>query len=214
MRADSSWDARDEKDSTMSDSATDFGDDAPPSASQDEIIARLVVDELYWDNRVDASKVQVEATDGVVTLTGHVPTCADRYSAEADARMIRGVVTVVNHIEVDRPKGVPDRELQSDVSTVLSWAPDVDATDINVSAKEGVVTLKGTVPSYWGKLRAHLLAAQTEGVIHVVDELAVTPSQNVTDREIAGSLLRRPKRCGLSRRSGCSRTDDGSRRGP
>jgi osmotically-inducible protein OsmY len=163
-------------------------EDLPPNASRDEIIARLIVDELYWDSRVDASKVQVEVDDGVVTLTGHTPTVADRYAAEADARTIAGVVTVQNRIEVDQPKIVPDIELAQNVTTVLDWTPDVDASDITVSAKEGTVTLRGAVERYWEKLRAHLVAARVEGVFHVIDELAVTPADTVADHEIAHSL--------------------------
>jgi osmotically-inducible protein OsmY len=160
----------------------------PRDASEDEIIARLVVDELYWDSRVDASKVQVEVTNGIVTLTGHVPTYADRYAAEADARMIQGVVTVENRIQVEHPKLVPDAELAQNVQAVLGWTPDVDASDVEVSAREGTVTLKGSVRHYWEKLRAHLLAARVDGVHRVIDELAVTPSGSPADHEVAASL--------------------------
>jgi osmotically-inducible protein OsmY len=161
----------------------------PPHASRDEIIARLVFDELFWDSRVDASKVQIEVSDGVVVLTGHTPTYADRYAAQADAELIEGVVEVKNRIEVAHPKIVPDVELAQNVTDVLVWTPDVDASDIEVTAHEGAVTLKGCVRLYWEKLRAHLLAARVDGVIHVVDELAVTPTESVTDHEIAEALM-------------------------
>jgi osmotically-inducible protein OsmY len=164
--------------------------DVSESASSDENIKRLVVDELYWDSRVDASKVTVEVTDGIVTLAGHVPTVADRYSAEADARLIRNVVTVENDIQVDQPEIVPDRELQDTVTRTLDWTPDVDTAGLEVSAKEGTVTLRGTVPSYWEKLRAHLLAARVPGVVHVIDEIAVTPAETYEDHLIANALER------------------------
>lgn len=164
-------------------------DDIPPDAGSDEVIKRLVVDELYWDSRVDASKVLVEVTDGTVILTGHVPTYTDFYSAEADARMIRSVISVDNRIQVDRPKIVPDRELRDGVSNVFNWTPDLDPSDIEVSALEGTVTLRGTAPHYWQKVRAHLLAGRVEGVIRVIDELVVTPSENIADHEIARTLI-------------------------
>jgi hyperosmotically inducible periplasmic protein len=174
---------------TNSGSAVPF-DDLPPAATSDEIVKRLVVDELYWDSRVDASKVMVEVTDGVVILTGHTPTFADRVSAEADARLIRGVVSVENRIAVEHPKLVPDAELAHNVSTVLVWTPDVDASDITVTAREGTVTLTGSVRHYWEKLRAHLLAARVEGVLLVIDELTVTPVSSDSDHEIARRLTR------------------------
>lgn len=173
----------------MTDATPDSLHEGPPShATSDEVIARLVVDEIYWDSRVDASKVQVEVSDGVVTLTGHVPTFADRFAAEADARMIQGVASVENRVEVVHPKNVPDPELARNVSTVLDWTPDVDASDIEVTALQGTVTLKGSVRLYWDKLRAHLLAARVEGVHRVIDELVVTPADSPSDQDIAGSL--------------------------
>ena len=44
--------------------------------------------------------VDVDFTDGVVTLTGHLPTAADREKARDDAEKVTGVKKVVNHIEV------------------------------------------------------------------------------------------------------------------
>lgn len=161
-----------------------------PDLTSDATIKRLVVDELYWDSRLDVSQIKVEVAAGVVTLTGHVPTVTDRYSAEADARMIRNVVTVENQLEVDRPMIVPDAELASNVQTVLTWSSDVDNSDIEVSVISGTVTLRGSVPRYWDKLRAHMLARSLTGVVGIVDQLAVIPSRKVADREIAHHLMR------------------------
>lgn len=163
-------------------------DEIPPEATSDEVIKRLVVDELYWDSRVDASKVLVEVTDGVVVLTGHVPTYTDFYSAEADARMIRGVVTVENRIQVDRPKIVPDREIRESITNVFNWTPDLESSDLDVSVLEGVVTLRGTVPQYSQKRRAQLAVGRVRGVIRVIDESVVTPSERIADHEIAHAL--------------------------
>jgi osmotically-inducible protein OsmY len=44
--------------------------------------------------------VDVDVTDGVVTLTGHLPTAADRQKANDDAAKVTGVKRVVNHIDV------------------------------------------------------------------------------------------------------------------
>lgn len=48
----------------------------------------------------DHVSVDVDVTDGVVTLTGHLPTAADRQKAYDDAAKVTGVKKVVNHIEV------------------------------------------------------------------------------------------------------------------
>jgi osmotically-inducible protein OsmY len=66
-----------------------------------------------------------------------------------------------------------DRELQQDVIDELSWAPDVDATEIGVTVKDGVVTLAGTVDSYAEKWAAEAAAKRLSGVKGLADELQV-----------------------------------------
>lgn len=156
-----------------------------------EDIKKDVVDELYWDSRVDASQVFVEVdAEGTVTLRGTVPTRTARFSAEADARMTPDVVTVENELKVDRPKIVPDQELMSNVTEMLGWASEVDSSQIAVTVRSGIVTLEGPVPSYWEKERAKELAANVTGVVEVIDELAVVPTESVRDQVVADYLIR------------------------
>lgn len=160
----------------------------------DETLKRLVVEELYWDSRVDASKIEVHVEEGVVTLSGHVPTYTSRYSAEADARLISGVVAVENLLAVDRPQIVPDQELQDSVLMVLGWDAEVDSSDISIVAQEGMITLEGTVRYYWEKQRAERLVSGVNGVVGVTNRLAVVPTESVVDREIADEIVRSLKR--------------------
>ncbi len=48
----------------------------------------------------DHVSVDVDVTDGVVTLTGHLPTVEDRHKAYEDAAKVTGVKKVIDHIEV------------------------------------------------------------------------------------------------------------------
>jgi len=48
----------------------------------------------------------------------------------------------------------PDSDIERDVKDELQWRPDLDATDIAVSVKNGVVTLTGFVHSYVDKYEA------------------------------------------------------------
>ncbi|QDT28556.1 periplasmic protein [Gimesia panareensis] len=162
----------------------------PEFATADEIIKRLVVDELYWDERVDAAKVKVVVQKGVVSLTGEVPTTADFYAAEADARMIEGVVTVENQIQVLHPTLVPDKELSTNAETVLVWSPEVDHSQITVAAKCGWITLIGCVPTCQQKQLAAELVESIPGVIGITNELSVVPTNGVSDNNIAREILK------------------------
>ena len=165
-------------------------EDRPTNTTSDEIIKRLVVDELFWDGRVDASKVKVVVNNGVVNLSGEVPTHADYYSAEADVRMIDNVVAVENELEVFHPALVPDNELRSNVETVLIWSPEVDSSNTNTVAKSGWITLTGTVKACKQKHIATELIETVPGVIGITNELTVILTERPADKKIADELIK------------------------
>lgn len=62
------------------------------STTASEVKKNLLADHL--------TGIDVDVTDGVVTLSGHLPTKADREKAYDDASKVPGVKKVVNHIDV------------------------------------------------------------------------------------------------------------------
>jgi hyperosmotically inducible periplasmic protein len=68
---------------------------------------------------------------------------------------------------------IADAEITTSVKTKLLTVKDVIANDINVDTNEGVVTLKGSVPTAAQKTRAAEIARNTAGVKSVVNELSV-----------------------------------------
>src|SRR5258707_2809450 len=66
-----------------------------------------------------------------------------------------------------------DSEIERDVKDELQWDPDIDATDIAVSVKKGVVTLAGFVKSYTDKYEAEAAAKRVAGVVGVANDLEV-----------------------------------------
>ncbi len=66
----------------------------------DDRIRDDVNDRLTWDGRIDASDVNVDVNDGVVTLTGSVDRRWDKRIAEDDADDVMGVVDVNNQLRV------------------------------------------------------------------------------------------------------------------
>jgi osmotically-inducible protein OsmY len=66
-----------------------------------------------------------------------------------------------------------DAEIESDVEEELKWDPDLDATDIAVSVKDGVVTLAGFVKSYTDKYQAEAAAKRVAGVRAVANDIEV-----------------------------------------
>src|ERR1700719_1059313 len=66
-----------------------------------------------------------------------------------------------------------DSDIKRDVEEELKWEPNVEATDIAVAVKNGVVTLTGYVRSYAHKLAAERAAKRVAGVVGLANDLEV-----------------------------------------
>ncbi len=66
-----------------------------------------------------------------------------------------------------------DSEIKRDVENELRADPTLDATDIAVAVKDGVVTLSGFVRTYAEKLEAEAAAKRVGGVVGLANDLEV-----------------------------------------
>jgi osmotically-inducible protein OsmY len=66
-----------------------------------------------------------------------------------------------------------DSDIKRDVEDELRWDPDIDATDIAVAVKSGVVTLAGFTRSYSDKLEAEAAAKRVAGVVGLANDIEV-----------------------------------------
>lgn len=80
-----------------------------------------------------------------------------------------------------------DSEIQLDVLDELRWEPSVNATNIGVTVKDGVVTLEGTVDSFAEKWAAEKAAKRVPSVkgLAVEVEVQLPGSSERTDADIA-----------------------------
>jgi osmotically-inducible protein OsmY len=88
----------------------------------DAKLQRSVLQELEWDPTIDASKIGVAASDGVVTLSGYVSTYADKMAAERVAKRVYAVRAVVNKIDVKLLGiGQTDNDIAAAAVNSLKW---------------------------------------------------------------------------------------------
>src|SRR5882724_7051854 len=66
-----------------------------------------------------------------------------------------------------------DRDIERDVREELAWNPDLDATDIAVSVKDGVVTLTGFAKSYTDKYEAESAAKHVASVSAIANDIEI-----------------------------------------
>ncbi len=84
-----------------------------------------------------------------------------------------------------------DIQIQKDVMEELKWEPYLNAAQIGVAVKNGIVTLSGQVDAYAKKLTAEKAAKRVSGVKAVAEDIQVgiSPSFKKTDTEIAEAVL-------------------------
>ena len=84
-----------------------------------------------------------------------------------------------------------NQELQTDVQNAIKWEPLLHAAEIGVTAKDGVVSLTGTVDSYPKKVEAENAAKKVIGVKALVEEIEVKfpSSWSKTNEEIAKEVV-------------------------
>lgn len=154
----------------------------PPPDDVDITLAverRLAVDEAVPEHRID-----VATDEGFVTLSGSVDSLYAKLAAEDAAENVRGVLGVINQIEVLPPPRT-DTAIRGDVIAALAAEPGVDVVNVNVRVEDRVVTLVGEVESFGERYIAEKTAAGVAGVTAVVNRLTYEVATDRPDDAIA-----------------------------
>ncbi len=141
-------------------------------------ITTAVKTKLAADSQVNASEINVDTKDGVVTLTGNIDSQEAKDRALKIAHDTKGVRDVQDMISVrsasadgnapnpDRSIGerIDDAGITMKVKAKLLDDPTVKGLKIDVDTRDGVVYLTGSVSGEAEKQKAIELARNTEGV--------------------------------------------------
>ena len=142
----------------------------------DTILQLAVTTELYRDPEVDATHIGVAANDGAVSLSGYVPSEADKVAAVRAAERVDGVQAVADDVAVQLrlPGKFTDAEIAEQIARRRSWNPDVPTT-IVAEVSDGHVTLRGEVESSYQRELVELGVGSLLGVRAVSNEIRVSP---------------------------------------
>ncbi|MDT7043740.1 BON domain-containing protein [Candidatus Nitronereus thalassa] len=111
----------------------------PDQHIRNEISTRLKESALIKDDHID-----IRVSNRVVTLMGTAPSQSALRQAQHVAESTPGVRKVENLLGL-QGSDRSDELIHKDVLDYLLWSPLADLPDFNVSVKQGVVTLEGTV---------------------------------------------------------------------
>lgn len=150
------------------------------AALDDAQVTARVQAKYFVDDLVKGRRIDVDTTAGVVTLSGQVANEQERAQALRLARETEGVERVEDHLIVTAPAvavaGQPPAD-DGTITTTIEARYFVDTTvknsGIEVSTKDGIVLLQGTVPDEAARRQAVAIARNTTGVVQVVDRLTI-----------------------------------------
>lgn len=149
----------------------------------DNQLRQDVLDELEWEASIQAAHIGVAAENGVVTLTGHVATFAQKHSAERAAGCVRGVRAIAQEIEV-RPANAnttSDDEIAKRAVKILDWDVMVPKGVVEVKVQQGWVTLGGDVDWQYQRNAAGDDVRKLHGVKGVNNGITIKQKVEVPD---------------------------------
>jgi osmotically-inducible protein OsmY len=145
-------------------------------------IREAVQAELTIDPLVDATGITVRNMNGEVGLNGTVPSYPQYLEAAAAAQRVFGVKNVHNHLAVV----LTDADYRDDawLTTAANNALTLNVTvpdGVEATARDGNLTLTGTVEFGRQRQAAELAVAGLTGVRHVKDEIEITSDVDPAD---------------------------------
>jgi osmotically-inducible protein OsmY len=146
--------------------------------------------ELAWDPAVTHTNVGVLVKDGVVTLTGHPASHAEKYAIEQAAQRVTGVRAIAVELQVNLSPGDErtDGDIAAAAERALSWSALVPARKVRIMVENGCVTLGGEVEWEYQRRAAEAAVGSLLGVKSVANQLVVKPQLRAGD--IAANIER------------------------
>jgi osmotically-inducible protein OsmY len=151
------------------------GPSATVPANRNEELERKVMANLLTDRELKNNHIEVIVAGAEVTLKGKVDSDSERARA-AQLAQIEGITIVHDQLEVGS-QGVEEAVTDTAITTKLRAQflgnESLRKANLSVTTNNGVVTLKGVVPSRAARAKALDLAAHSRGVTRVEDQLRV-----------------------------------------
>lgn len=149
----------------------------------DQQLKQDVTNELKWEPSVNEAHIGVSAKNGIVTLSGHVPTYGEKYGAEKAAKRVFGVKALAN--ELDVKLGSDQTRSDEDVAVACLAALRAHASvpdgPVKIVVNDGWVKLEGTVEWQYQKAAAEDAIRHLIGVRGVTNLIELTPRASAAD---------------------------------
>ncbi len=153
-----------------------------------------VESELTYEPSINAAQIGVAAKDGIIRLSGYVPSYWEKIAAERATERVGGVEAVVNELEVKLPGSSErtDEDIARAAVNALEWSVLVPPNRVKIKVSKGWVTLEGNVDWQFQKSAAEKAVRKLLGVKGVSNLISVQPRVNSKEvkSEIENALKR------------------------
>jgi osmotically-inducible protein OsmY len=149
----------------------------------DTQLQESVVKALDWESSVNAAQIGVTVQQGIVTLTGRVGALREKWIAEKTARHVWGVRGIANELIV-APDGADvrsDTAIATAAANTIDWHSAIPPNVVQVTVRDGWVTLTGAVPWQYQKAAAEKAIEHLHGVKGVSNSIVVKAPVTAVD---------------------------------
>ena len=164
----------------------------------DSDIKADVKEELVWDASINATGIGVLVKDGVVTLTGHLDTFAEKHGVERAVRRVAGVRGIALELDVKlaAEHKRSDSEIAQAAASALRWSSLVLDERVKIKIEDGWVTLTGEVDWVYQLASAEQSIRPLVGVRGLTSRIHIKARASSKDigTEIAAALTRQAMR--------------------
>jgi osmotically-inducible protein OsmY len=158
-----------------------------------EIVKKNVIEQLAWNDSVDANNIQVEVEGNTVILKGTVNSYSSKVEASRETMLVARKYDIDNQLKVEFLTETPqmtDNEIIENIQNILKWNENINPVNIRVDVENGMVTLSGSVSRSREKTRAEDIVSSAKGVVDVKNEIKVKPAAVRADDDIEKDIKR------------------------
>ena len=147
-----------------------------------------VIHELDWDPAIKAQGVHVSVDEGMVTLTGHLETYAEKFAAERAVRRVEGVKGLTAELDVRLALSHQrnDADIVAAAESAFACHALIAAERLRVRVDKGWVTLGGELDWDCQRLVAEKAVRSLTGVVGVINHIMLRPV--VTPGDVAARI--------------------------
>ena len=157
-----------------------------------------VIDELAWDPAINALGIGVIVKEGVVTLTGHLDSFAEKHAVEKAVHRVAGVRGIALELDVTlaAEHKRSDSEIAQEAATALRLNSLVPDGKVQVEVENGWITLTGEVDWSYQLARAEQCVRTLTGVRGLYNRITIKPRASGQDigAQITAALTRQAMR--------------------